>query len=133
MAASAVILSCLFAWSRAGEDKKEGKQEEKEQEREVSLKQVPKPVKATILKQAGGNKIVEIEEVTQGKRKFYEAAWIKGGEEIEIKVAPNGKLLGKETEEIKGRRKPRDDDEDEDEDGEDEDDEDEGDEDEDDD
>lgn len=90
-----VVLGASLAWSGAGE----GKKKEKEQERQVTLEQVPAPVKATILKHAGKSKIKEIEEVTLGKKKFYEAAWIKDGKEVEITVAPNGKLLGKEAEE----------------------------------
>jgi hypothetical protein len=111
MAASVVVLGALLALTRADESAK--KEKEQEQERKVTLKQVPGPVKKTILKQAGDNKIAEIEEVTQGESKFYEAVWIKDGKEVEIKVAANGKLLGKETEEAKARKDKDDGDEDE--------------------
>ena len=109
--AGVVVLGGLLAWTHAADSKKK----EKEQEKQVTLQQVPARVKTTILKEAGDNKIEEIEEVTQGKKKFYEAAWMKDGKEVEIKVAPNGKLLGKETEEAKGEDEDEDDEEDEDE------------------
>jgi len=70
-----------------------------ETEKNVTLDQVPAAVKATILKQAGDNKIEEIEEVSvNGKVVCYEAEWKTDGKEIEIKVAPCGKLLKKEIE-----------------------------------
>ena len=98
LVAGAVLVSGSLVWTRAAENRKG----EKEQEREVTLEQVPAPVKATILKESGKNKIEEIEEITQGAKRFYEAEWIKGGKEVEIKVATNGKLLGKEVEETEG-------------------------------
>ena len=70
-----------------------------ETEKDVTIDQVPAAVKATILKEAGDNKIEEIEEVSQdGKVVYYEAEWKSGGKEIEIKVDPSGKLLSKEVE-----------------------------------
>ena len=65
-------------------------------EKNVTIDQVPAAVKATILKEAGGNKIEEIS--VDGKVVYYEAEWKTGGKEIEIKVAPDGKLLKKEIE-----------------------------------
>ena len=71
----------------------------KKKERNVTLDQVPAAVKATILREAGKNKIEEIEEVSvDGKVLHYEAEWKAGGKEIEIEVAPDGKLLKKEIE-----------------------------------
>jgi len=67
-------------------------------EKEISLDQVPAAVKATILKEAGGKRIKEIEVETRGGKKIYEAEWVVGGKEVEIKVASDGKLLSKETE-----------------------------------
>ena len=94
-------LAASFAWSWPGEGEK------KEQERKVTLQQLPAPVKATILKEAGKGKIREIEEVTRGSEKFYEAEWIRGGKEVEIKVAPDGKLLNKEVEDADEERRER--------------------------
>ena len=73
--------------------------EGKKTEKGVTIDQVPAAVKATILKEAGDNKIDEIEEVSiDGEVAYYEAEWDSGGKEIEIKVAPNGKLLSREVE-----------------------------------
>ena len=71
----------------------------KETEKEVTIDQVPAAVKATILKEADGKKIEEIEEVSKdGKVIYYEAEWKDGGKEVEIEVAPDGKLLAEEVE-----------------------------------
>ena len=56
-----------------------------EQEKEVTLNEVPKKVKATLLKAAGKNEIKEIEEVVL---KLYEAEWVRGKKEVEIFVTP---------------------------------------------
>ena len=70
-----------------------------EDEKEVTLDQVPAAVKATILKEAGDHKITEIEEISKdGKVVCYEAEWKVEDKEIEIMVAPDGTLLGKEIE-----------------------------------
>ena len=102
LVAGVVMLSGSLAWSLAGENKKR----ENEQEKHLTFKQLPAPVQATINKEAGKNKIKEIEQVTRGDKKFYEAGWVAEGKEIEIKVAPDGKLLKKEVEERKGKHKP---------------------------
>ena len=73
-----------LAWNWSSDDKGS------EGERKITLEQAPSWVKATILKAAGKSKIAEIEEVSRGGDKFYEAAWIKDGKEIEVKVAPDG-------------------------------------------
>ncbi len=86
---------------RAGED---------EDEQEVSIDQVPAAVKATILKEAEGGRIKEVERETKHGRTIYEAEIIIDGKEVEIKVALDGTLLKKEAEDEEG------DDEDEDED-----------------
>jgi hypothetical protein len=68
-------------------------------ERKVTIDELPKPVRRTLLQQAGKNKVKEIEEVTEGGRTIYEAEWVAEGREVEIAVAANGNLLGKEMEE----------------------------------
>ncbi len=73
-----------------------------EVEEEVSLDDVPAAVKATILKDAKGAAIKEIEKETSSGKTFYEAEWMAGGKEIEIKVAIDGTLLGREVEEKDG-------------------------------
>jgi len=72
----------------------------KESEKDITIDQVPAPAKATILKEAGDNKIEEIEKVSRnGKVLYYEAEWNTNGKEVEIKVAADGRLLEKEVEE----------------------------------
>lgn len=68
-------------------------------EEEVSLDQVPAAVKATILKEAKGAAIMEVERETSSGKTFYEAEWRADGKEVEIKVAADGTLLGREVEE----------------------------------
>lgn len=67
-------------------------------EQQVTLDQVPAAVKATILKESAGAKITEIERETKDGKTTYEAEFLLNGKEIEIKVAPDGTLLGREAE-----------------------------------
>ena len=67
-------------------------------EEEVTLEQVPAAVKATILKESAGGKITEIEREMKNGKTVYEAEFILNGDEIEIKVAPDGTLLGRKVE-----------------------------------
>ena len=69
---------------------------EHESEEEITLEQCPAPVKATIMKEAKGGKIEEIEKEVENGVLLYEAEILIDGKEIEIKVAPDGKLLEKE-------------------------------------
>jgi len=69
-----------------------------ENETEVSIEQVPEAVKTTLLAEANGGTINEIEMDTEDGQTVYEAEVIIDGVEVEIKVAADGTLLGKETE-----------------------------------
>jgi len=77
-------------------------------EKELTIDEIPPAVKATILAEANGATIQEIEMETEEGKTVYEAEVIIDGQEVDIVVAPDGTLLGKETEN-------EDDDEDEDE------------------
>ena len=68
-----------------------------EHEEEVTLDQLPAAVKATILKEAAGGKITEIEREIKNGETVYEAEFLLDGKEIELTVAANGTLLGRET------------------------------------
>lgn len=70
-----------------------------EDEQEISLDQVPAAVKATILAEAKGAQIKEVERETKSGKTVYEAEWVEDGKEIEVKVAADGTLLKKEIEE----------------------------------
>jgi uncharacterized membrane protein YkoI len=68
-------------------------------EEEVTLDQVPAAVKAAILKESAGGKITEIERETENGKTVYEAEFLLDGKEVEIQIAPDGTLLGREVEE----------------------------------
>jgi len=67
-------------------------------EEQVTLDQVPQAVKATILAEAKGGTIKEIERETKNGKTVYEAEVVLDGKEVEIKVASDGTLLAKEVE-----------------------------------
>ena len=71
-------------------------EEEDEGEEQVSLTEVPGAVQATLVKEAAGAEIKEIEKEDEGGRVVYSADVILNGQEVELKVAPDGTLLGKE-------------------------------------
>ncbi len=73
-------------------------QQTAEEEREVSIDQVPAAVKATILAQAGTGTIEDVELGNENGQVIYEADVIIDGQEIEIKVAPDGTLVAKDGE-----------------------------------
>ena len=70
-----------------------------EEEEELTIEQVPAVVKATILAEAAGATVKEIEREFKNGQTVYEAEWMVNGQEIEIKVAPDGTLLKKKVEE----------------------------------
>jgi len=65
---------------------------------EVTIDQVPQAVRDAILKEAGDNKIDEIEKETKGDKVTYEAEWKVAGREVEITLAEDGKILAREQE-----------------------------------
>ena len=67
-------------------------------EEELTLEQVPPAVKATILQQANGATITEIERETRDGEVTYEAEFRVDGQTVEIKMAPDGTLLGRQLE-----------------------------------
>lgn len=67
-------------------------------ETEVSIDKVPAAARATIEAEAKGGTIEEIEMETENGQTVYEADVIIDGQEVDIQVAPDGTLLGKETE-----------------------------------
>jgi uncharacterized membrane protein YkoI len=69
-----------------------------ENEQGVSLDQLPPAVKATILAEAKGAQVREIERENTKNGVVYEAEWVENGHGVEIKVAPDGKLLGRQVE-----------------------------------
>jgi hypothetical protein len=67
-------------------------------EKPIAWDQLPAAVQKTIRAEAGDHAIAEIEEIHQKDQVYYEADWIEGENEIEIRVAIDGKLIGREVE-----------------------------------
>jgi hypothetical protein len=78
-------LSCVTAMNSAPD----------EDEQEISLSEVPDPVKEVILKEAAGHKIEEVEVWDSHGVTIYEAEWIVGDKEVEIQVAYMCKAIRK--------------------------------------
>lgn len=65
-------------------------------EEEVSLDEVPAAVKATLLKEAKGATIGEIEKGNENGKTVYEAEFKVDGKKVEIKIAEDGTVLERE-------------------------------------
>jgi len=104
---------CVMTYAVIQENNQKVSMTENDEEEQVTLDQVPAAVKATIQSEAQGGTIEEIERENENGKTVYEANVILNGQEVEIKVDPDGTLLGKEVEEA--------DEEDEDEEGDDDD------------
>jgi len=92
---------------RKGE-KREGKKEEREKENEekVTLAQLPSAVRATLKRESAGGTLGEITKETEEGKVIYEAEVTLDGEEYEVEIAGNGKLIKKalaEEEEEEGK------------------------------
>ena len=77
-------------------DDDDGDEDEDEDEDEVSLDEVPAAVKATILKEADGAEVEEVEKEIEDGKVVYEAEFEVDGQEVEIEVAEDGTLLSRE-------------------------------------
>lgn len=62
----------------------------------MPLDDVPAPVKETILREAGNAQPIKVKELMMCEVKTYEAEWVAGGQEVEIKVLSDGKLMSKD-------------------------------------
>ena len=62
-------------------------------EETIKLKKAPEAVQAAIKKAAGTDKIKQVEKITEGDKVTYDATIVRGGKEIEIKFAPDGKTI----------------------------------------
>jgi phosphopantothenoylcysteine synthetase/decarboxylase len=71
----------------------------KVEEKTVSLKDLPRAVRAAIKKHAAGGKITEIVKETVKGKLVYEAEVLLNGRELDILVSAKGKYLGTEKEE----------------------------------
>jgi hypothetical protein len=73
--------------------------------KQIGIDDVPKAVKETMLKEAGANKIKDVEVTTEGDKTTYESEWTDNGKEVDLKVSPDGKVISKKTEEPKKEEK----------------------------
>ena len=96
-------------------DNDNGNAADQEDEGKISLDAVPAAVKATIIKEAAGGTIKEIETEKENGQIIYEAKVIIEKVEHEVKVAADGTLLAKKAEDKKAEDNNDDDDNDEDE------------------
>ena len=61
--------------------------------RQVTIDQVPAPVRATIEKETKGASIKEIERETQKGKKVYEVEYVRNNKQYEVHVAEDGTVL----------------------------------------
>ncbi len=94
-----MVLPTGKMFGKGAKEKGDDDDDDDEQEEKLSLEQVPEAVKATILAEAGGATVKEIEREFKNGQTVYEAEWKVNGQEIEIKVASDGALLKKKVEE----------------------------------
>lgn len=87
--ASAIIgLAAIGAQIYAGE-------EESENKKKIEISELPAAVQKTIQDNLGGGTVTETVKETEGGRTYYDAEVRKaGGEQVEIKVAEDGSLIG---------------------------------------
>jgi len=90
-------LACAIALIAAGAVVA-GDEDDSIVEKVVAWKDLPAPVQKTMLAEAGKHAIKEVEQVTGDGPVYFETDWIDGDKEVEIHVAPDGKLLSREFE-----------------------------------
>jgi uncharacterized membrane protein YkoI len=71
-------------------------EDEDDDDEEVSIGEVPRAVKITILKHSADGKIEVIECEDESSQAVYEVGVIIGGKEMELKVDANGKLVSEQ-------------------------------------
>jgi uncharacterized membrane protein YkoI len=92
----ALMVTCSLACSGCATLSAEEAQESKEEK--VKLEDCPKAVQDTLKKAAAGGKIEGVEKETENGKAVYEADVVIDGDEYEVKVAEDGKLLSKKQE-----------------------------------
>jgi uncharacterized membrane protein YkoI len=65
-------------------------------EEEVTLAEIPEAAQKALNDASVGGKIVSTEKLVEKGKTVYEAIIEKGGKQVEISVAPDGKVVGKE-------------------------------------
>jgi uncharacterized membrane protein YkoI len=62
-------------------------------EEKTRLENIPQAARNTIEQHAAGGQVVDVERKTRYGRTVYEAKVIKAGEDFEVKVTPEGRLI----------------------------------------
>ena len=62
-------------------------------EETIKLKKAPEAVQAAIKKAAGTDKVKQVDKITDGDKVTYEATIVRGGKDIEIEFAADGKII----------------------------------------
>ena len=93
----------LIGWNLRDPDR--AYREPEEVERNVTLEQVPRPVKASIDRlMAGGGKIEEIKEEREGATTTYEVETIRGDTKTEFEIAEDGSVLKQKSKKTRPKR-----------------------------
>jgi hypothetical protein len=71
-----------------------------EEEWDITWEELPPAVKTTVLEHTGDHEITELEEVNIGDQVFYEAEWLEGDMEVEIRVDATGKFIERDMEKV---------------------------------
>ena len=73
----------------------EGNEHKEENKQKIAMSELPPAAQKTIQDNLGGGTVTETAKETEGGRTYYEAEVRKsGGEQVEIKVAEDGSLIG---------------------------------------
>jgi len=80
------------------QEAKEAEEDDEQSERETSLDRIPEAARRAILEEAAGHDVLEVDEVVVEGNTFYEAEWIAGELEVEVRVSPEGEIVGRESE-----------------------------------
>ena len=91
-----MMLTCSVACLGCAELAAVEAQDSKEEK--VKLEDCPQAVQDTLKKASAGGKIEEIEKETENGKTVFEAEVVIDGDEYEVKVAEDGKLLSKKQE-----------------------------------
>ena len=81
---------------------------DKDQDQELTIDQLPAAVKATLLAQAQGNPIEDLEKETEDGVTFYSADIIKGDQKLEVEILEDGTLRSAEPEAISSEKEEAD-------------------------
>jgi len=94
ISAAMIGLGAIGTFLYAGADGEENEQRD-ENKQKVAMTELPAAVQKTIQDNLAGGTVAETAEVTEEGRTYYEAEVRKsGGEQVEIKVAEDGSLVG---------------------------------------